>query len=63
MMRKAFSLMEVLVVLLIVSVIAAASAPMLNRKTLMEASDKSPWVRTNGLSIAFNLNGDNNTIA
>ena len=63
MMRKAFSLMEVLVVLLIVSVIAAASAPMLNRKTLMEASDKSPWVRTNGLSIAFNLNGDNNTSA
>ena len=63
MMKKAFSLMEMMVVLLIVSVVAAASAPMLNKKILTTAAERSPWVRTEGLSIAFNLNGDNNTSA
>ena len=51
-----FSLMEMMVVLLIVSVVAAASAPMINKKLLQEASEKSPWVRTRGMSIAYNLN-------
>ena len=54
--KSGFSLMEVMVVLLIVSLIAAASAPMINKKLVTAASDKSPWVWANGNSIAYNLN-------
>lgn len=52
-----FSLMEIMIVLLIVSIVAAAMAPMINKKMLIEASDKSPWIRTTGANIAYNING------
>ncbi len=55
---RGFSLMEMMVVLLIVSIVAAASAPMINKKLVGVASDKSPWVWVgNSDSIAYNLNG------
>ena len=49
MKRNAFSLMEMMVVLLITSIVAAASAPMINKKLVQGAasSNASPWVRTN----------------
>jgi prepilin-type N-terminal cleavage/methylation domain-containing protein len=51
-----FSLMETMIVLLIVSVIAAASAPMINKKMVSAASDKSPWVWVGtNKNIAYNL--------
>ncbi|MBO5738676.1 tail fiber domain-containing protein [bacterium] len=57
-----FSLMETMIVLLIVSVIAAASAPMINKKMITAASDKSPWVWVgNNKSIAYNLMNANQT--
>ena len=47
-----------MVVLLIISVVAAASAPMINKKMITAASDKSPWVWVgNRGEIAYNLNG------
>lgn len=55
----AFSLMEMMVVLLIVAIIAAATAPMVTKKLSRNAgSGDSPWVFT-GLNnnIAYNLNG------
>ena len=55
---RGFSLMEMMVVLLIVSIVAAASAPMINKKLVGVASDKSPWVWVgNSDSIAYNLQG------
>lgn len=57
-----FSLMEMMVVLLIVSIVAAASAPMVNKRLLSSTSDKSPWVWVgNNKSIAYNLNGATQT--
>lgn len=56
-----FSLMETMIVLLIVSVIAAASAPMINKKMVSAASDKSPWVWVGGKNIAYNLRNENLT--
>ena len=57
-----FSLMEMMIVLLIVSIVAAASAPMINKKMVTAASEKSPWVWTGtDNSIAYNLGGDNRT--
>ena len=53
-----FSLMETMIVLLIVSVIAAASAPMINKKMVSAASDKSPWVWVGGKNIAYNLKNE-----
>ena len=50
-----FSLMEMMVVLLIMSIIAAASAPMISKKAMIAASEKSPWVWTHNGSIAYNL--------
>lgn len=59
-----FSLMEMMVVLLIISIVAAASAPMINRKLAGAAAERSPWVWTgNNNSIAYNLNGNNNQTA
>mgnify|MGYP003295050467 CR=1 FL=1 len=53
-----FSLMEMMIVLLIVSIVAAASAPMINKKLVRAASEKSPWVWVGtSQSIAYNLNG------
>lgn len=53
-----FSLMEMMIVLLIVSIVAAASAPMINKKLVGVATDKSPWVWVgNSNSIAYNLLG------
>ena len=49
-----------MVVLLIISVVAAASAPMINKKMITAASDKSPWVWVgNSGAIAYNLDGGN----
>ena len=60
--KNAFSLMEMMVVLLIVAILAAATAPMVTKKMARSAGNgDSPWVFT-GLnsSIAYNLNGNDN---
>ena len=62
-MKQAFSLMEMMVVLLIVAIIAAATAPMVTKKMSRNAgTGDSPWVFT-GLnnSIAYNMNGSDNS--
>ena len=56
--RFGFSLMEMMVVMLIISIIAAASAPMVNKKMLQSVADKSPWVWTSGQNIAYNMGPD-----
>ena len=59
--QNAFSLMEMMVVLLIVAIIAAATAPMVTKKMARSVgSGDSPWVFT-GLNnnIAYNLGGAN----
>ena len=59
--KQGYSLMEMMVVLLIVAIIAAATAPMVSKKMARNAgSGDSPWVFT-GLnnSIAYNMNGSN----
>ena len=53
-----FSLMEMMIVLTIVAIVAAASAPMVNKKMVRAASDKSPWIFTNGESIGYNIDND-----
>ena len=61
--KNAFSLMEMMVVLLIVAILAAATAPMVTKKMARNAgSGDSPWVFT-GLNndIAYNLNGASST--
>ena len=61
-LKNAFSLMEMMVVLLIVAILAAATAPMVTKKMARNAgTGDSPWVFT-GLnsSIAYNLNGNDN---
>lgn len=62
-MRNAFSLMEMMVVLLIVAIVAAATAPMVTKKMARNAgSGDSPWVFTGlGNNIAYNMNGGNAT--
>ena len=60
---KGFSLMEMMVVLLITAVIAAATTPMVTKKLSRNTgTGDSPWVFT-GLenSIAFNTSGDDNS--
>ena len=53
-----FSLMEMMIVLLIVSIVAAASAPMINKKIVGIASEKSPWVWTGeSQNITYNADG------
>ena len=59
--QNAFSLMEMMVVLLIVAIIAAATAPMVTKKMARNVgSGDSPWVFT-GLNnnIAYNMSGAN----
>ncbi|MBE7711765.1 MAG: prepilin-type N-terminal cleavage/methylation domain-containing protein [Cyanobacteria bacterium SIG31] len=59
-----FSLMEMMIVLLITAIIAAATAPMINRKMLEnQAANTTPWVYTSDATndIAFNLAGKNQT--
>ena len=53
-----FSLMEMMIVLTIVAVVAAASAPMINKKLVRGASEKSPWVFVNGESIGYNIDNE-----
>ena len=55
--------MEMMVVLLIVAILAAATAPMVTKKMARNAgSGDSPWVFTGlGNSIAYNMNGSNST--
>lgn len=63
-MKQGFSLLEMLVVMLIVAVVAAATAPMLSKKVVGEFSGDSPWVWTGTTnSIAFNLKGADQTTA
>ncbi len=52
-----FSLMEMMVVLTIVAIVAAASAPMVNKKMVRAAGDGSPWQWANGggTSIGYNF--------
>ena len=60
--KNAFSLMEMMIVLLIVAILAAATAPMVTKKMARSTGNgDSPWVFT-GLnsSIAYNLNGNDN---
>ena len=56
--ERGFSLAEMMIILLIVSITTAATAPMINRKTQGEASEKSPWSWVNGQSVFYNKNGD-----
>ena len=56
---QGFSLMEMMIVLTIVAIVAAASAPMVNKKMVRAASEKSPWVFTNGESIGYNIDNAN----
>ena len=60
--RLGFSLMEMMIVLLIVAIIAAASAPFVTKKLTRNGTNESPWVFTGlGNSIGYNMNGGNNT--
>ena len=65
MYKRGFSLMEMMVVMLIVAIIAAATAPMINKKMIENASGESPWIWTSatGNSIAFNIRGNGNAPA
>ena len=65
MKSKGFSLMEMMVVLLIVAIIAAASAPMVSKNLSRSAGNgDSPWVFTGtSNSVAYNMNGDTNSSA
>lgn len=60
--RLGFSLMEMMVVLLIVAIIAAASAPLVTRKLTRNGTNESPWQYV-GLNndIAYNINGQDAT--
>lgn len=57
--------MEMMVVLLIVAIIAAASAPMVSKNLSRSAGNgDSPWVFTGtSNSVAYNMNGDTNSSA
>ena len=56
-----FSLMEMMVVLTIVAIVAAVAAPMVNKKILATANEKSPWVFTgDDFNIAYNVNANSN---
>ena len=58
MIKRAFSLMEMLIVMLIVAIVAAASAPMISKKMLQDSAGDSPWVWTGAdNSIAYNMKG------
>lgn len=51
--------MEMMIVLLIIAIVAAASAPMISKKMVRSTGNDSPWVWTTmtGTDIGFNLKG------
>ena len=56
--------MEMMVVLLIMSIIAAATAPIVSKKMMASKSVTSPWVFTGeGKNIAYNMGGLSNAVA
>lgn len=59
--KPAFSLMEMMVVLLIISIIAAVSAPMVTKKISRDAQTAdNPWSYTNlAGNIGYNMRGNN----
>ncbi len=59
-----FSLMEMMIVLLIVSIIAGATAPIINKKITETASQKTPWVwlGANSKNIGYNILGGDQTV-
>ena len=57
-----FSLMEMMVVLLIVSIVAAASAPMVNRKMVADAVGGCKWGEGNNI-IFYNGNRENRNVS
>ena len=61
-MRKhGFSLMEMMIVLLITAIIAAATAPMVSKKMIRDAGNgNSPWMYA-GLNGSIVYNPDGNT--
>ncbi len=64
--RQGFSLMEMMIVLLIMAIIAAATAPIVSKKMTKSASGTSatPWVFTGeGKNIAYNMGGLSNATA
>ena len=63
--KTGFSLMEMMVVLLIISIVAAVSAPMVSKKLARNAEQSdNPWVYPNlGNNIAYNMGGDDNRTA
>ena len=60
MFKRGFSLMEMMIVLLITAIVSAATAPMLNKKTVDKSSGVTPWVLSDKGSISFNLNNNSN---
>ena len=63
---RGFSLMEMMIVLLIVAILAAASAPMISKKLVRSTDGSCPWVWTSltNNSIAYNIdNSDSATAA
>ena len=56
--------MEMMVVLLIMAIIAAATAPIVSKKMMASKSITSPWVFTGeGKNIAYNMGGLSNAVA
>ena len=56
--RNAFSLMEMMVVMLVVSIILALSAPMITKKTVSAGGGHCLWTSLTGGNIGFNANQD-----
>ena len=63
--KQGFSLMEMMIVLLIMSIIAAATAPIVSKKMAQSSKlSASPWVFTGeGKNIAYNMGGLDNATA
>ena len=62
--KTGFSLIESMIVLLVVAIITACAAPIINKKMMLNASSRSPWLWTdrNG-SITYNPLGNNDWTA
>lgn len=62
---RGFSLMEMMIVLLIVAILAAATAPMISKKLTRKTDGSSPWVWTSltNNSIAYNIDGSDSAAA
>ena len=61
-MCSAFSLMEMMVVMLVVAIILALSSPMITKKHLSDSLGVDRWSPVSGGGIAFNENGDDQTV-